>query len=240
MTQLHGAALAGAVGGEAQHGDLGIDAEDLGGLGGLNGNLGQLLSGRDDHVAVLIQGVLIADVDGAVAHGQLLFPADHDEAGGNQVGAGLGLHQLQGGTDGIGGGVGGAAQQAVDLALLDQHGAEVVALHQRGPALVGAHFALAQGNHGFHHFVHAFIGGGVQNFYILDVKTTLFRGSLDFLHVAHQHGGQEAALDQAGSGLQNTGVSALGKDDFPGILFQGFDHSSEHWNLPPWIRTECP
>ena len=40
----------------------------------------------------------------------------------------LGLDKLQRGTNGIGGGVGRAAQQAVGNAHLHQHGAEIVAL----------------------------------------------------------------------------------------------------------------
>ena len=42
---------------------------------------------------------------------------DQDKAGGDDLVARLGLDQLQGGADGVGGGVGGAAQQGVGLAL---------------------------------------------------------------------------------------------------------------------------
>ena len=46
MAQSNGAALAGALGGEAQHSNLRIDAEQLCGLSGLNSNLSKLLQKR--------------------------------------------------------------------------------------------------------------------------------------------------------------------------------------------------
>ena len=87
VAQSDGAALAGALGGEAQHGDLRVDAEQLCGLGGLNGHLSQLgSSGHLDFAGGLVDGVGVVDVDGAVAHGnalQALFAAVavQDEAG---------------------------------------------------------------------------------------------------------------------------------------------------------------
>ena len=129
-------ALAGAEGGVAQESDLRVNAEDLGAGNGLLADLDEL--------------VLVGlDVDGAVSHSQDLVLAgggrtDHNEAGGHDLVAGLGLDELQGGTDRVGGGIGGAAQQSVGIAHLHQHGAEVVALLERGAALVGGHLALAQ------------------------------------------------------------------------------------------------
>ena len=75
-------------------------------------------------------------VDGAVGHGEHFVLAgsggtDHDEAGRDDLVAWLGLDELQRGTDRVGRGVGSAAEQAVGLAHLDEHGAEVVALLER-------------------------------------------------------------------------------------------------------------
>ena len=47
MAERDRAALAGALGGEAQHGDLRIHAEDLGSLGGLDGDLVAFFDGQD-------------------------------------------------------------------------------------------------------------------------------------------------------------------------------------------------
>ena len=117
--EAHGGALAGSLGGERQHGDLGVDAEELGGLGALHGHFGQLLGGGDGDVALLVHGVLIGDVDGAVAHAELaqgvVAGPGQDKGGGDQMGALLGLDELQRGTDGVGGGVGRAASSASAL-----------------------------------------------------------------------------------------------------------------------------
>ena len=233
MAELHGAALAGAVGGEAEHSHLGVDAEDLGGLGGLDGNLSQLLGSGENHVALLVQGILVAQVDGAVAHGQLFLAPHQNEAGGDQVSALLGLHQLQSGTDGVGGGVGGAAQQGVGIAHLHQHGAEVVALAQSGAALLGGHLALPQLYHLLDHGVHLGIGQGVQNLQAFNVKAALGSVFLHHIHVAHQNGGQEAVLLQTGGCFQDTGVMALGEHNLAGIGLEGLNHRFKHDNIPP-------
>ena len=156
------------------------------------------------------------------------------------MGALLGLDQLQSGPDGIGGGIGGTAQQSVGVAHLHQHGAEVVALGQGLPAVVGGHLALAQLHHLLHHFLHGGVSSRVENFQALDVEVTGLGGDGDFLYVAHQNGGQEAVLLQTGSGLQDTGVGAFGKDDLPGICFQGLDHRFKHDVTTPYNRAQCP
>ena len=117
------------------------------------------------------------------------------------MGALPGLDQLQGGTHGVGGGIGGAAQQGVGIAHLDQHGAEVVALEQIGTAVLGAHLALAELHHRLHHLLHFGIGRGVDDLQALDVKAALRGLGLDDLDVSDEDGGQESALLQLGSGL---------------------------------------
>ncbi len=131
--------------------------------------------------------------------------------------AGAGLDKLQGGAHSIGGGVGGAAQKRVGVTQLYQHGAKVVAFGKGFAAVLLGHFALAQLYHFGNHFIHLFVGSGVENFHALDVEAAFCRSGLDFLHIAHQNGGKEAALDQTVGRLQNPGVGTFGKDDFPGI-----------------------
>ena len=65
-------ALGGTVGGERQHRDLRIDAEEPGGARGFHGDLRDLLSGAQGDIALVIHLVLIGYVDGAVGHGELL------------------------------------------------------------------------------------------------------------------------------------------------------------------------
>ena len=144
------------------------------------------------------------------------------------MGALAGLDQLQRGTDGIGGGVGGAAQQGVGIAHLHQHGAEVVALQQVGAAVLGAHLALAELDHGLHHLLHVGIGGGVDDLQAFDVKTALGGLGLDDVHVADQDRSEEAALLQLGSSLQNPGVMAFGEDDLTGRFLELIDENIKH------------
>ena len=86
-----GAALAGALGGEAQDSDLRVDAEQLSGLSGLDSHLSQLGRSSDlDLAGSLIDGIGVVDVDGAVAHSdalQALFAAVtvQNEAGAHQM-----------------------------------------------------------------------------------------------------------------------------------------------------------
>ena len=217
---VHVLALAGAEGGVAEERDLGIDAEDLGALRSLHGDLHQLV----------LAGL---DIDGAVTHGQHIVVAgsggtDQDEAGGDDLVTRLGLDQLEGGTDGIGGGVGRAAQQGVGLAHGHQHGAEVVALLQSSAALVLGHLALAQLHHLGHHGLHVLIVLGIDNDRAADVEAGVLGGGPDSLLIAHQHGGQECTGQQAGGGLQDTGVGSLCEHDLAGMCLQNIDEFLEH------------
>ena len=173
-------ALAGAEGGVAQESDLRVNAEDLGAGNGLLADLDEL--------------VLVGlDVDGAVGHGEHFVLAgsggtDHDEAGRDDLVAWLGLDELQRGTDRVGRGVGSAAEQAVGLAHLDEHGAEVVALLERGAALVGGHLALAQRDHLVDHLVHAVEILGVDDLGTADVEADVLSGGGNLIGVADEHG----------------------------------------------------
>ena len=173
-------ALAGAEGGVAQESDLRVNAEDLGAGNGLLADLDEL--------------VLVGlDVDGAVGHGEHFVLAgsggtDHDEAGRDDLVAWLGLDELQRGTDRVGRGVGSAAEQAVGLAHLDEHGAEVVALLERGAALVGGHLALAQLDHLVDHLVYAVVILGVDDLGTADVEADVLSGGGNLIGVADEHG----------------------------------------------------
>ena len=226
--ELGAGALAGALGGEGEHGDLRVDAEDLGGAGSLDGDLGHLLGGGQDDVAVLVLLVLVGDVDGAVAHGDHLIAAGEDEAGGDEVCAFLGLDELQGGTHGVGGGVGGAAEQGVGQTLFHQHGAEVVGLHEHGAGVLGRGLALAQRDEVVDELVHVGIGRGVEDLQTLDVEAALGGCCLDLIDIADEHGGEEAVLLQARGGLEDAGVGALGVDDLAGIGFENFYEIFKH------------
>ncbi len=149
--------------------------------------------------------------------------------------AGLGLDQLQGGAHGVGGGIGGAAQQSVGLAHLHQHGAEVVALLQGGAAVVLAHLALAQLHHLADHLVHTVIGGGIQDRCAGDVKAVLFSGGLHLVHIAHQDHVHQVLLHQAGGGLLDAGVRALGEDDGAAGFLQIVQKSGKHVVIPPFL-----
>ena len=191
-------ALAGAEGGVAQESDLRVNAEDLGAGNGLLADLDEL--------------VLVGlDVDGAVGHGEHFVLAgscgtDHDEAGRDDLVAWLGLDELQRGTDRVGRGVGSAAEQAVGLAHLDEHGAEVVALLERGAALVGGHLALAQLHQGGDHLLHVGEGLGINDLSAPDVEADLLGHLPALLGVADQDRGQEGTGPQAGRGLQHAGL----------------------------------
>ena len=169
-------------------------------MGGLDGGLNDFVLG----------GV---DIDGAVTHGNALVTAHQDKAGADGLDAGLALDQLQRGTHGVSGRIGGAAQQAVSLAHLDQHGAEVVALGQSGTALLIGHLALAQLDHLGNHLVKAGISSRVNDLGTGNIKAALSSSLLDSLDLAQQDDLQGLAGQQTACSGQDTGVRALGKND---------------------------
>ena len=234
MAQSNGAALAGTLGGEAQNCDLRIDAEQLCGLGSLNGHLSQLCGSSDlDLAGSLINGIGVINVDSAVAHGnalQALFAkvTVQNEAGAHQVCALLGLDQLQSGADGIGGGVSSAAQQAVSLAHLDQHGAEVVGLLQHCGTLFSGLLALAQLDHGVHHLVETCVVLRVNDLSSGNIKIACGSSGLALSLVAHHDNLQNALGQQLAGCLQDAGVIALGKNDRLGVCLQLCYQRCEH------------
>ena len=81
-----------------------------------------------------------------------------------------------------------SAVEAVGLAHLDEHGAEVVALLERGAALVGGHLALAQRDHLVDHLVHAVEILGVDDLGTADVEADVLSGGGNLIGVADEHG----------------------------------------------------
>ena len=138
---------------------------------------------------------------------------------------------MQSGTDGISGGVGGAAQQSVGVAHLHQHGAEVVGLHQSGTALLLGHLALAQFHHGGDHLVHVLEGGGIDDLGAANVEADLLGGGLNVSRVAYQNGGQEGTGQQTGGSLQNAGIGTLGENDLAGMGLQFLDQELKHFDF---------
>ena len=144
------------------------------------------------------------------------------------MGALLGLDELQRRTHGVGGGIGGAAQQRVGNAHLHEHRAEIVALLEIGLALLGSHLALAELDHRLDHLVHFGIGRGIEDLKTFDVKAALLGSSLHLVNIADEHRREKTALLQARGGLEDTGIGALGIDDLAGIGFQNVNQIFKH------------
>ena len=239
MAELDCTALAGALRREGQQRDLRVDVEELCRAGGLDCDLSQLLCGREGHFAgCLVNGILIVDVDGAVAHAVLfvvavLVLAEEDEGRGHQMRAFLRLDQLQRRTDGIGSGIGRAAEQCVGLAHLDKHGAEIIALGECLAAVFLRHLALAQFDHLLNHFVHAGIGCRVDDLGLCNVEAALFCCGLNLVNIADENDVHQIVLDEAVCRFENTGVRAFGKDDGAAGCLQCVDQLCKHGILPP-------
>ena len=141
----------------------------------------------------------------------------------------LGLDKLECRTNGVGGGVGRAAEQAVCDAHLNEHGAEVVALKESCAAILCAHLALAQCYHFLDHCVHALVGGGINDLKAVNIKAALFGSSLDLIDIADEDRGQETVLLQACRRLEDASVAALGVNYLAGIVLENFDKIFEHF-----------
>ena len=120
------------------------------------------------------------------------------------------------------------AEQGIGHTHLHEHGAEVVALLEVGADFFHGHFALAQVKHALSHLVHLVVVGGVDDLETLDVEVAGLGRRLHVIDIADKDRRQEAALLQAGSGLKDAGVGALGVNDLARIGFENFNQIFEH------------
>ena len=184
LHQIHIRPLARTQRGVGEHADLRVDAEGLGGFGGLDGDVGQLL------------GVRI-QVDRAVGeHGHMILEA-HEERAGDQRLAGLGLDDLQRRAHGVGGRVDGTGNQTVGLAEHHQHRAEVAGVGQRGDHR-GEHLLV----------VHGLEGGLLQR-----VEPQLLAAGQDRVLVANDDQVHDVAFDQIVGRLDDAVLLAFGQHD---------------------------
>ena len=149
----------------------------------------------------------------------------------------LGLDQLQSGADGVSGGVGSAAQQAVSLAHLDQHGAEVVGLLQQSSALLSGLLALAQLDHGVDHLIETCVVLRVDDLGSGNIIVASSSGSLALCLIADHNHFQHALSQQLACGLQDAGVIALGKNDRLGVRFQLGYQRCKHISHCDYLRN---
>ena len=126
------------------------------------------------------------DVDRAVSHCELFVAAHHNEAGAYGADARFAFDQLQRRTNGVCGGVGCAAQQAVSLPHFYQHRTEVVTLGKGFATLLVCHFALTQFYHFCSHFVHTVIVLRIEKLCTGDIETAVSSRFFDCLCFAEQ------------------------------------------------------
>lgn len=131
--------FAAAFGGEGEHGDNGLDADEgAAGFRGDDGDVGELFSrgirydaaiGIDEHAVVAV---------GAIGD-------DHEEATGESLDAGFSFEDVEGGADSVGGAVGGASDVAIGEAFANAHGGDVeVILESFGSFIRGHAFIFAK------------------------------------------------------------------------------------------------
>ncbi len=99
--------------GEREEGDFWFDAEFLGGLGAVDGNMGEFFGSW-------------VDVDGAIGEEKEAFFENHHEEAGDFVEFFAGAKDFEGGANGAGSGDFDAGNEAVGVILRDEHGAEII------------------------------------------------------------------------------------------------------------------
>lgn len=190
----------GFAGGVADHGDACWEAEGDGGVGALNGDVGEGF------------GVGIG-IDGAVAVNEDLVGEAHEEDGGDNLGTGFGFDDLQGGPDGVGGGVNGTGDETVDFAEGEHDGAEPdMVVEEVGGGFGGEAFVFAHFDEGAD-VVLADVGG-VEDFDVgREFDLLAFGNAVDFFGVADEDAAGDAALGAEGGGADGAGFVAFGEDD---------------------------
>ena len=95
-------------------------------------------------------------------------------------------------------------------------------------AVLKAHLALAELGHGGCHFLKTVIFLGIDDFRAADIERGFLCRLINLVFLADENGLQECTGQQAGAGLKNTGVCALGKHNGLRILLQTCDQLLEH------------
>ena len=90
--------------------------------------------------------------------------------------------------------------------MLDQHGAEVIALGQSGTALLVGHLALAQLDHLGDHSVKFRISGRIDDLGTSDVKIVFSGGLFNSLRLTQQDDFQGLACQQTAGGGKDASV----------------------------------
>ena len=220
--------LRGAVGGVGKHGDLRIYAKEHGGFRGLDSDLRHLLGSAQYDVAILVQFILVGDVYGTVAHGELFVAADKNHTGGDEVCALPGLDQLKCGAYGIGGGVGCAAEQGIGQTFLYKHRTEVVWLEKQLAGFLSGGLALAKLNKIIHKLIHIGIRGRVDDLQTLDIEAALSSRRRDFIHIADEHRRDDTFLFQPRGGFKDARIGALCIYESAGVVFKTRDERVKH------------
>lgn len=131
--------FAAAFGGEGEHGDNGLDADEgAAGFSGDDGDVGELFGGGiGDDAAIGVDEHAVVAV-GAIGD-------DHEETTGEGFDAGFGFKDVEGGADRIGSAVGSAGDIAIGEAFAHAHGSDVEIIFKRFSSFVGRHaFIFAQ------------------------------------------------------------------------------------------------
>jgi hypothetical protein len=207
--------LGAATGGVAEHGDAGDAAGELTAeLGGFDGDAGELFDvGVGDDAAVGEDEEAFVAV---VAIGDL-----EDHAAGDAFDSGQGLDELEEGTQDAAGGGGGASDEAVGLAVLEHHGAEVIGVGDDldgvglGDAAVAVELFEAFDEEGK---VFGFFG--VDDVDAAQGGVDFFGGFFDFVAFAEEDGDAEFAFDVLDGSGNDVGLGAIGEDDTLGVAFE--------------------
>ena len=223
--------MTGALGGVGKESNSGIHAEGLGSNSGLVGDLSQLIGSSADNITFLVQSVFVGDIQTAVSKALHIIILDEDEAGGTHGVAGSGFKKLQCSTDSVSGGVHCAAEVSINHTGLQQHGAEVVGLHEGGACLVLSELAVTSLDHNLDHDVNMLILMGVDNFNASDIAACSDSSAFDDLLIADKNGAQNTLISQAACSLNDTCIGALCKGDGTILTFKYANKILKHFSI---------
>ena len=185
----------------AQHGDPGLDAEHHRGVGGRGRDVGELFGVR-------------VGVDGTVAVDQHPVGQQHQEHARHDGCAGLGLDELEGGADRVGGRVHSARDHGVDEAFVHHHRAEVADVgHDVAGAVQRDPLVPAQLEVPLAESVEQLAVERVDHGHVVEDEAEFGGPLANGVGVAEQGQVAHLAASDAGGGAQDPVVGALGQDD---------------------------